>query len=209
MTGLLRTELSTPLKAELAASAFALQGIHGAMSDLGTDFDISRPTVYAAASVAEGVLNDHFQRAQEKDPVVLIRVDLAQLKRTVVAMRIVGPNSIRDIEELLPIIYPGIKRSFGSIQGFCAEAQARAGDHNLCVDFSAITAAALDEFYSQPEHNTCACTSGLSRLSCTAHPLASRLQDRHERVSQLRRSGSPDQHDHQTRGGGAGAGCLA
>lgn len=148
MTGLLRTTLSTPLKAELAASAFALQGVYGAVSDLANDFGVSRPTVYAAGDAALSVLHDHFQRAESND-VVWLRVDRAQLERTIVGLRIVAPNSIRDIEELLPIIYPGVSRSYGFIQAICTEAQGRAAEHNKTVDLSAIDAAALDELFSQ------------------------------------------------------------
>jgi hypothetical protein len=52
-----------------------------------------------------------------------VQVDEAQIKRTIVALTITAPNSIRAIEDLLPLIYPGITRSFGYIQGLQIEAQ--------------------------------------------------------------------------------------
>ena len=149
MTGLHRTELSTPLKAQLAASAFALQGHHGAVSALAADFDVSRPTVYAASCVGETVLVDHFAREEAGADGVWIFVDRAQLERSIVGLRSVAPVSLRDIEELIPIIYPKVTRSFGWIQSVCAEAERRAHRHNQSVDLSPIDAAALDELFSQ------------------------------------------------------------
>lgn len=149
MTGLHRTELSTPLKAQLAASAFALQGHHGAVSALAADFEVSRPTVYAASGVAESVLVEHFAREEAGADGVWIFVDRAQLERSIVGLRSVAPVSLRNIEELIPIIYPKVTRSFGLIQSVCAEAERRAHRHNQSVDLSQIDAAALDELFSQ------------------------------------------------------------
>jgi hypothetical protein len=53
MTGLNRTDLPTSHKVQLAASALAGQGIYGAITDLAQTFEVSRPTVYAAALTAE------------------------------------------------------------------------------------------------------------------------------------------------------------
>ncbi len=150
MTGLLRTDLSTPLKTQLAASALALQAhtLDGDLTQLACDFGVSRPTVYAAADAAHRALHVHFARAEGRDSIWL-RVDRAQLERAIVGLRAVAPNSIRDIEELIPIIYPGVHRSYGSIQAICAEAEHRADAHNHSVDLSPIRAAALDELFSQ------------------------------------------------------------
>ncbi|MCN4144832.1 MAG: hypothetical protein LC437_07250 [Thiohalomonas sp.] len=60
-----------------------------------------------------------------------------------------APNSIRAIEDLIPIIYPGVTRSFGNIQSLLIEAQQKASQFNNTVDFSLIKVAAVDEIYSQ------------------------------------------------------------
>ncbi|MCN4145310.1 MAG: hypothetical protein LC437_09970 [Thiohalomonas sp.] len=60
-----------------------------------------------------------------------------------------APNSIRAIEDLIPIIYPGVTRSFGSIQSLLIEAQEKARQFNNTVDFLLIKVAAVDEMYSQ------------------------------------------------------------
>jgi hypothetical protein len=59
------------------------------------------------------------------------------------------PNSIRCIEELLPIVYPGVLLSYGAVQTIAAEAEKQAAEVNKAADMSAITDAALDEMYSQ------------------------------------------------------------
>ena len=54
-----------------------------------------------------------------------VRVDDAQLRRVVVALRVLAPNAIRPIEERVPLLYPGVKVSYGTIQGMLIEAELR------------------------------------------------------------------------------------
>jgi exonuclease VII small subunit len=76
-------------------------------------------------------------------------VDDAQIKRTIVALTITAPNSIRAIEDLIPIIYPGVTRSFGYIQGLQIEAQRNAKAFNRLVDLSRVFSLAIDEVFCQ------------------------------------------------------------
>lgn len=147
MTGLKQTDLPTSHRVELAASAFAGQGIYGAVTDLAQIFDVSRPTVYSAAQTAEAVLTRHFASCETGERNVV--VDERQLERTIVALRVVAPNSIRAIENLLPIVYPGMHVSYGKIQAVLSESQQRAADFNARCDLSDIKAGALDEMFSQ------------------------------------------------------------
>jgi len=149
VTGLSRTDLSTSHKAHLAASAFAGQVTYGTKTALARQYGVSRPTVYAAGETGRTVMEEHFARAEEGEEVVWVRVDRAQLERAIVAMRVVAPNSIRAIEALVPIVYPDVERSYGWIQGICAEAEAKGAEFNQRVDLSAIQAGALDEMFSQ------------------------------------------------------------
>ena len=149
MTGLSRTNLSTSHKAHLAASAFAGQGTYGTETNLARQYGVSRPTVYAAGETGQTVMEQHYADVEEGDDVVRVKVDLAQLLRAIVALRVVAPNSLRAIVALLPILYPGVSRSFGWIQAICAEAEAKAAAFNQQVDLSAIQAGALDEMFSQ------------------------------------------------------------
>ncbi len=153
MIALSRTELPAPAKVHLAASAIVGQGQHGAVSALAQQFELSRPTVYEVGSEAAEVLERHFSRASASDisgrKPVEICVDSAQLERAVVALRAVAPNSLRSIEELLPVLYPGVRLGYGSVQKITADAEARATLVNTKADLSAITHAALDEMFSQ------------------------------------------------------------
>ena len=149
MTGLGRTDLSTSHRAHLAASAFGQQGVYGAITGLAGQYGVSRPTVYEAAKVGQAVLIEHFERTETNDTATWVAVDKAQLKRAIVALRVVAPNSLRAIEALLPILYPGVSMSYGSIQAVAVDAESRAAEHNASIDLSSIVGAALDEMYSQ------------------------------------------------------------
>ena len=62
-----------------------------------------------------------------------------QLERAAVALRVVAPNSVRAIETLLPILYPGLSPSYGVVQGIAAEAERRAAQLNIQSDLSGIS----------------------------------------------------------------------
>ena len=80
-----------------------------------------------------------------------VRVDDAQLRRAVVALRVLAPNAIRPIEDLVPLLYPGVKVSYGTIQQMLAEAEGRAARFNVQVSLGGVEAGALDEMFSQGE----------------------------------------------------------
>lgn len=145
MTTLTKTNLSTPLKVHCAANAIACQVKHGAATDLSDAFGISRPTFYKLRETAEQVLTEHFDTPANP------RIELSEqlIKRTIVALRAIAPNSIRAIEDLLPIIYPGFKMSYGSIWKVCHDAEITATLRNKMEDLTSIKHVALDELYSQ------------------------------------------------------------
>ena len=151
MTGLHRTPLTTSQKVECAALALAGQEVHGTVSELGRQFGLSRPTVYQAREVASEVLTEHFAKDEAEQQAVRVMVDEAQLRRTIVALRVMAPNAIRPIEELLPILYPGVRISYGKVQSILAQAEDAARGFNKTVELSAITVSALDEMFSQGE----------------------------------------------------------
>ena len=151
MTGLHRTDLTTSQKIQCAAQALAQQGGHGSKTRLSRAYEISRPTVYAAGETAEAVLRWHFEGRLVEGGAVDVRVDDAQLCRALVGLRAMAPNSIRAIEDLLPVLYPGVKVSYGKVQQLLVEAEARARSFNAQADLSEIESAALDEMFSQGE----------------------------------------------------------
>jgi len=146
MTGLHRTSLSIQAKVQCAAQAVSEQG--ESIAGISRAFGVSRPTVYAVKATAQCVLEEHFEDL-ESGGSVSVKVDLAQLRRAVVALRIMAPNAIRPIEDLLPILYPGTRLSYGSIQRIAVEAEAQAARFNTEADLSAVRAGALDEMFSQ------------------------------------------------------------
>ena len=151
MTVLHRTDLTTSQKIECAAAAVARQHEHGAKTALSERYEISRPTVYAVGATAESVLRTHFEAPLLGGAGVDVRVDDAQLRRAVVALRVVAPNAIRPIEDLLPVLYPGVKVSYGTIQAMLVEAEGRAARFNAQGSLDAVQAGALDEMFSQGE----------------------------------------------------------
>jgi hypothetical protein len=106
--------------------------------------------VYAAKVAALEVLREHFEEP-ESDPTVWVKVDPAQVRRTVVALRVMAPNALRPIEDMIPIIYPGVRLSYGKVQSIAAEAEAQAAAFNAKADLSGVRAGALDELFSQGE----------------------------------------------------------
>ena len=151
MTVLHRTDLTTSQKIECAAAAVARQHEHGSKTALSETYEISRPTVYAVGATAESVLRTHFEAPLLGGAGVRVRVDDAQLRRAVVALRVIAPNAIRSIEDLLPLLYPGVKVSYGTIQQMLVEAEGRAAQFNANASLGGVEAGALDEMFSQGE----------------------------------------------------------
>lgn len=143
-----RTNLTDFQKVQLAAAAVAHQGEFGAVSELADQYGVSRNTVYDVLDKTQNILE---QQVLQKDasPVLWVPVDQNQIARAITGLRVVGPNSLRDIEDLIPILYPGCKMSYGSIQAIAAAAEARAEQRNLQTDLAPITVGALDEMFSQ------------------------------------------------------------
>ena len=150
MVILARTDLTTPEKIELSAAAVARQGEFGAVSELAEDFGVSRHTVYEVQARTSTVLAAEIDAdGQQDEPMVWVPVDRRQLERAVVALRVVAPNSVRSIEDLLPILYPGLSPSYGTVQAMAADAEGRAAQCNARSDLTGISAGALDEMFSQ------------------------------------------------------------
>jgi predicted transcriptional regulator len=111
MTGLHRTPLTASQKTRCAATALAGQEVHGTISEVSREFGISRLTVYEAGNAAGEVVREHFEQDESTYRAVRVEIDESLLERAVVALRVMAPNAIRPIEELLPISYPGARVS--------------------------------------------------------------------------------------------------
>lgn len=149
MTGLHRTNLTTPQKIDVSAKAVAGQAIHGSVTQLSDEFNLSRPTIYNLQESIQNCLEEHFTKPETNHKTITVEVDKNQLDRAIVALRAISPNSLRAIEDLLPILYPGLKVSYGVIQAILSGAELNALDFNTTDDLSAIKNSALDEMYSQ------------------------------------------------------------
>ena len=146
MTRLSRTVLPTSEKIDLAINAHTSQDHHGKVSTLSETYGVSRPTVYSTRETVEKVLFQHFSAQNTNNTIIVTE---ALLARAIVALRARSPNSIRAIEDLLPILYPGTKLSYGYIWEIIHEAELKAKDFNKSVDLKKIQAGALDEMFSQ------------------------------------------------------------
>ena len=107
--------------------------------------------MYAVGAAAQSVLRSHFETPLLQGAAVDVRVDDAQLRRAVVALRVLAPNAIRPIEDLVPLLYPGVKVSYGTIQHMLVEAEGQAARLNAQASLDGVEAGALDEMFSQGE----------------------------------------------------------
>lgn len=142
------TLLPTPAAVQLAVSAIARQGQYGAITELAQDAEVSRPTVYAYRDRALQAIQAELAPPSQDGALFTLPVHRADLERSVIAMRVVAPCSTRDIEDLLPILYPH-SWSHGTLHSLLAEAEEKAAAFNKAVDLAAITHGALDEMFSQ------------------------------------------------------------
>jgi hypothetical protein len=145
-----RTKLDSSDKLDLLLKTISCQA-HGAITLLANDFSISRKAVYKARDAVLKTLNELVRDRDESQYITTVGVDKAQIRRVIVALSITSANSIRAIQEQIPIIYPGCTASFGYIQGVIVEAQEQAAIFNKTVSLGNIQSIAVDEMFSQGE----------------------------------------------------------
>lgn len=149
MRTLSRADLSIEEKVYMASATISSEGIYGRLSELSREKGISRQTLYSLGAETRQVLSEQFERQLFEPGGFSVWVDRRQVERAVIAMRAIGPNSIPIIQELMPVIYPGIKISYGTLWGIGSEAQKRAEQFNARMALDGIQAAAVDELFSQ------------------------------------------------------------
>ncbi|NRD75189.1 hypothetical protein HQQ94_18575 [Shewanella sp. VB17] len=147
---LYQTQLTPSDKLDLLLKTAACQA-HGAITSLANEFSISRKAVYTARDAIFNAFNDLCSDKNQPQYITCVGVDKSQLRRTIVALSITSANSIRAIQEQIPIIYPGCSVSFGYIQGVIVEAQEQAALFNKTVPLDKINSIAIDEMFSQGE----------------------------------------------------------
>lgn len=143
------TSLHPSSASQIAAIALAAQGEYGAVTDLARDFDIHRQRVYELRERGRAALAAEFRPAEpDVDGSFTLQVTAADMCRAVVALRVITPSSVRDIEDMLPVLY-GKSWSYGKVWNVLHEAEQRAGERLEAVDLSGIDSIALDEMFSQ------------------------------------------------------------
>ena len=133
----------------IALSAASRQGEYGAVTALAREHGVTRHAVYYLRERATAALEREF--TVDEAPLaggITITVTEADIARTVIALRVMTPSSIRDEVAMLPVIY-GTGWSFGKIQGLLVEAGERAARQGAGVDLSGIQHVAQDEMFSQ------------------------------------------------------------
>ena len=88
----------------LSTHALAGSEQHGRKSELAREFGVSRPTVYSVMQKVSSVLTSYFDGEKREGTPVMVKVDKAQLQRAIVALRVIVPNALRPIEELISIL---------------------------------------------------------------------------------------------------------
>jgi menaquinone-dependent protoporphyrinogen IX oxidase len=140
-----RTSLNLSDKLHLLAKATVCQD-YGDITLLSDEFQVSRKTIRKVKKEGLSLLSAALTPTGSTTKVT---VDIPQLKRTIISLSMNGVNSIRAIEDSIPLIYPGVSCSFGYIQAVQIEAQTNAAIFNSQVDLSAIVSAAIDELFCQ------------------------------------------------------------
>ncbi len=135
---------------DVAVGALAGQGRYGVVTDLARQHGLPRRGVYELREQGRQALEQAFaaaglEKAAKRFTLELTEEDIA---RTVIALRVVTPASIRDEVAMLPIIY-GFGWSYGKIWGVLAKAEEQAETFLAGVNLAGILHIALDELFSQ------------------------------------------------------------
>lgn len=134
---------------QLGVRALARQGEYGIVTELAREHGVHRQRVHELRDRARLVLETAFSPSGTGQPKSLtVTVTEADMERAVVALRVVTPASIRDIVEVLPVLY-GSGWSYGKVWSVLHEAEQCAASLLGQVDLSGIEHVALDEMFSQ------------------------------------------------------------
>lgn len=147
------THPSTPLHpssaVQLAARALATQGAYGTVTDLAREHGLRRQQIYELRERGRAALQAEFSDSDlGTGTKCTLDVTEAHMERAAIALRVVTPASVRDIVEVLPMLF-GTGWSYGKVWNVLAEAERSAAELLRQVDLSDIENVALDEMFSQ------------------------------------------------------------
>lgn len=144
-----RQPLHPSSTSHVAALALVAQGEYGVVTGLAREHGIRRQQVYDMRERARTALNAEFtQVSPALSRAFTLEVTTGDMERAVVALRVITPASIRDIREVLPVLY-GKRWSYGKVWNVLNDAEKRAEALLSQVDLSGIKNVALDEMFSQ------------------------------------------------------------
>jgi len=145
----LRHPVRPPSATHIAALALAGQGEYGVITAIAREHGLRREQVYVLREEGRDALEAAFTPASlHTRGSFTLEVTPAAMERAVVAMRVITPASVRDIVEMLPVLY-GISWSYGKVWSVLHEAEQRAVELLGRVPLSRIESVALDEMFSQ------------------------------------------------------------
>ena len=122
---------------QIAAMAYVMQGAYGMVTDLARDYEISRQHVYDLRERGRAALETEFAATEPKPRgSFTLEVAPADMARAVVALRVATPASIRDIVEVLPLVF-GTGYSYGKVWDLLHDAEQRAAALLEAVDVDA------------------------------------------------------------------------
>lgn len=146
-----RSALPPASAVQLAIAAAARQGEHGAVSALARQHGVHRQRVRDLRELALEAVT----AALEPTPKAegwrqSLEVYEAEIARVVIALRVMMPASLRDIVDVLRVVY-GVGWGYGKIQRLLAKAAEHAAKWLADVRLDKVKAVALDEMFSQGE----------------------------------------------------------
>jgi hypothetical protein len=136
---------SSPIS--IAVPALAGDGVYGEVTRIARNNDVTRQRVYRIREIALDAIEQAFGN-ERAVPINTLAVTEEHMKRAVVALRIVLPASIRDIVEVLPILF-GVRWSYGKIQAELIGAGEHAATLLSDINLASINHLAIDEIFSQ------------------------------------------------------------
>jgi hypothetical protein len=118
------------------------------VTDLASEFDVSRKFVYQQAVTARDALEEAFASSGVAEDQVLFHLPVtkAWLRQATLGLTLICHSSIRNVQEFFRDLFD-FKISIGSVHNILREAVAKARFHNLRPFLKNIVYAALDELF--------------------------------------------------------------
>lgn len=145
-----RETLLPEVAREVGLAAFERWEEPGAVSELASDYGITRSMVYRLGEKVEQRWEAFEAQAWDVPTAWRVHVNRAQVVRATLGARVDANCSVREIMALHDHFY-GLDASFGFVQGVVSKGSQKAGEVLGSQRLGSIQSAALDELFSQEE----------------------------------------------------------